>query len=356
MADKHHLALLKEGPETWNAWRASDPNARPDLSDLNFEKDVWEAEHLYDLPTFEGVDFSNCNLRRIVARNSSFGRCRFDGCALQFSDLCFSQFDECSFCNVEMQVAKIGSAVFRGCVFDGTNLSYCTAEETDFSGSRFSNSMFDNMSLVKTCFTGCELDGVSVYGISAWDLILDDTVQKEIVIPGESSAITLDNIELAQFIHLLIRNSRLRSVIDTITSKVVLILGRFTPDRKPVLDAVRSHLGQSGYVPVLFDFAGPTSRDLTETVSTLAHLSRFVIVDMTDPKSVPHELSEIVSRLPSVPVQPIIEAGQRPFAMYAHFERYPWVMGLKEYTDHEIQEVVRSAIVECEANVRGRGG
>ena len=232
MADKHHLALLKEGPETWNAWRASDPNARPDLSDLNFEKDVWEAEHLYDLPTFEGVDFSNCNLRRIVARNSSFGRCRFDGCALQFSDLCFSQFDECSFCNVEMQVAKIGSAVFRGCVFDGTNLSYCTAEETDFSGSRFSNSMFDNMSLVKTCFTGCELDGVSVYGISAWDLILDDTVQKEIVIPGESSAITLDNIELAQFIHLLIRNSRLRSVIDTITSKVVLILGRFTPEPK----------------------------------------------------------------------------------------------------------------------------
>jgi hypothetical protein len=40
--------------------------------------------------------------------------------------------------------------------------------------------------------------------------------------------ITVDNIEVAQFFYLMLNNKKIRDVIDTITSKVVLILGRFT--------------------------------------------------------------------------------------------------------------------------------
>jgi hypothetical protein len=50
--------------------------------------------------------------------------------------------------------------------------------------------------------------------------------------------ITVDNIEIAQFIYLMLNNQKVRDVIDTITSKVVLIR-RFTADRKAVLDALR---------------------------------------------------------------------------------------------------------------------
>lgn len=42
--------------------------------------------------------------------------------------------------------------------------------------------------------------------------------------------------------------------------------GRFTAERKAVLDALRAR----GYLPMLFDFDQPRSRDLTETVVTLA--------------------------------------------------------------------------------------
>ena len=40
----------------------------------------------------------------------------------------------------------------------------------------------------------------------------------------------------------MLHNQKIRDVIDTITSKAVLILGRFTPERKAVLDALREEL------------------------------------------------------------------------------------------------------------------
>ena len=46
-------------------------------------------------------------------------------------------------------------------------------------------------------------------------------------------------------------------------------LGRFTPERKTVLDALRDELRQRNYLPIVFDFEKPASRDLTETISTL---------------------------------------------------------------------------------------
>jgi hypothetical protein len=64
---------------------------------------------------------------------------------------------------------------------------------------------------------------------------------------------------VAQFIYLLLNNERIRNVIDTITSKVVLILGCFTEDRKRLLDAIRDELCKRDYLPILFDFEKPSS-------------------------------------------------------------------------------------------------
>lgn len=76
-------------------------------------------------------------------------------------------------------------------------------------------------------------------------------------------------------------------MIDTITSKVVLILGRFTGQRKPVLDAILQALRGGGFdfVPVMFDFDKPVSRTTAETIATLAGMARFVVADLTDARS-----------------------------------------------------------------------
>lgn len=130
--------------------------------------------------------------------------------------------------------------------------------------------------------------------------------------------ITVDNLKVAQFVYLLLNNQEIREVLDTITSKVVLILGRFTDSRMPLLQQMREELRKLNYIPVLFDFDKPQSRDTVETVRTIASMSRFVVADLTDAKSVLQELQAIVPDLPSLPVQPIIEHTQEEPGMFDH--------------------------------------
>jgi hypothetical protein len=192
-----------------------------------------------------------------------------------------------------------------------------------------------------TSFGGANLTGCKIHGISAWNVKLAWAYQSNLIITQKDEPmITVDNLEVAQFIYLLLHNEKIREVIDTITSKAVLILGRFAPERKAVLDAMREELRRRNYLPILFDFEAPGSRDFTETVSTLAHMARFIIADLTEAKSIPQELQRIVPDLPSVPVQPVLQASAEEYSMFEHFTRYPWV--LETYRYESLQEVITS--------------
>jgi hypothetical protein len=114
-----------------------------------------------------------------------------------------------------------------------------------------------------------------------------------------------------QFIYLLLHNEKLQGVIDTITSKVVLILGRFSlSERKQVLDSLRDELRKRNYVPVVFDFEKPRSQTTINTVVLLARMARFVIADVSDARSVLQELQAIVPTSPKLPVQPTMNGRQ----------------------------------------------
>jgi hypothetical protein len=179
------------------------------------------------------------------------------------------------------------------------------------------------------------------------------TKQSDLIITlDDEPIVTVDNIEVAQFISLLLHNEKIRQVIDTITTKVVLILGRFTPERKVVLDAIREELRRRDFIPVLFDFDKPGTKDTHETIPTLARLARFVIADITGPKSIPQELISIVETLPSLAIQPLWQEGHEPWGMFDHIKRYPWVLAIHPYKDLDDLLATLKESVKAEASKR----
>ena len=85
----------------------------------------------------------------------------------------------------------------------------------------------------------------------------------------------------------------------------------------------------------LFDYEPPAGRNLTEWVRAHALMSRFVIADICDPSSVPHELASVVPTSPSVPIVPIIREGARDYSMFRDLRAYPWVLPTVTYRNDD---------------------
>jgi len=137
----------------------------------------------------------------------------------------------------------------------------------------------------------------------------------------------------------------------------VLILGRFSDERKPVLDAIREELRkpEHNYLPIVFDFPPTTNQTTIETIKTIANLSRFVIADLTDPRSVLQELQAIVPTLPSVAVRLLLKKSEPEYGMLDYFRQYPWVVN-GSYRYKNVEELIASIkmkiIVPAEAKVQ----
>lgn len=79
-------------------------------------------------------------------------------------------------------------------------------------------------------------------------------------------------------------------------------------------------------------------------------MSRFVIADISAAKSIPQELSHIIPHLPSVPVQPVLLASDREYAMFEHWTNYPWALPNFLYKDeaHLLASLVDKVIAPAE--------
>jgi hypothetical protein len=134
----------------------------------------------------------------------------------------------------------------------------------------------------------------------------------------------------------------------------VLILGRFSEDRKPVLDAIRDELRNHDYLPIMFDFDPTTNQTIIETVKTLAGMSRFVVADITDARSVPQELLIIDTHCRTVAVRLIKKRGEPEYGML-DFRNSPWfVKGRYEYENAEelIASIQENVLGPAEAKVK----
>jgi pentapeptide repeat protein len=317
MTVSHAVGLLSSGARgvaQWNAWRQQFGNRELPIK----LSGVILAGAYLKQANFFNVDLTGARLDRAMLYGANLNRAKLNGASLRDADLT----------KASLNVAQLKGADLTNADLYGTNLRLANFTDADLTGASLNQA-----SLARANLTNAKLDGCSVYGISVWDVTLTGSSQKGLVItPSGTAAITVDNLKVAQFIYLLLENPEVRDVIDTITSKVILILGRFTPKRKPILDALRDKLREKGYSPVLFDFEKPAARSYRETVSTLAHMARFVVADVTDAKVVLQELERIVPALPSVPVQPILQRNARANVVIGDdYSPYPWFLPMVYY-------------------------
>jgi uncharacterized protein YjbI with pentapeptide repeats len=326
MANREHLAQLQQGVGAWNQWREANRNIKPDLLQANLTRAdlCWAKLSEANLvrAKLTGANLFGADLSKADLSKANLSKANLFGAKLSKANLG----------TADLGTADLNVADFTGAKLTGANLFGADFTGADFTGADLTGANLENARLIETYFGGANLTGCRIFGISAWNVYLTGARQADLVIQSLTEpVITVDDLEMAQFIYLLLHNEKIRHVIETITSKAVLILGRFTPERKAVLDAIREELRRRNYLPILFDFEKPVSRDLTETISTLAHMARFIIADLTEAKSIPQELQQIVPDLPSVPVQPILQASAEEYSMFEHFKRYPWVLPLYRY-------------------------
>jgi uncharacterized protein YjbI with pentapeptide repeats len=393
MASVEHLTIIRQGVKTWNDWRQKNPGLIPDLSEAYLYKEYLSKANL------RGADLTGANLRGAFLIEANLSGTHLYGADLGSANLSEANLDtaylieanlsEANLSRANLRGARLSSARLsktdlsgailsgvdlRGAYLIEANLSGAQLDEADLSGANLgeANLRGANLSaallngallhrsklndanlrgavlfgsvLIETDLCGASLAECRVYGASIWDIKMNDqTSQQNLAITpsGASQAITVDNIKVAQFIYLLLNNQEIRDVIDTITSRAVLILGRFSPERKIILDRLREELRTRRYVPIMFDFEKPKSRDTIETIRTLAGMAKFIIADLTEAKAVVQELQAIVPNLPSVVVRFIIMKAEREPGMFDHIRRFPWVIdGAFEYENAD--EVINS--------------
>jgi uncharacterized protein YjbI with pentapeptide repeats len=278
--------------------------------------------------TLNGVDFLNTGLVGTNFSGANLSRAGFPGAYLTGANFSGANLSDANFSGANLTDTNLSGANLYGANLSGANLT-----DANLSGAKLSRADLRRAQLVDTVLREADLTGCRIHGISVWGPKLDESTKQQnlVITKPDEPEVTVDNIEVAQFIYLILNNQKIREVIDTITSKVVLILGRFTDERKQVLDALRDELRKRNYLPILFDFDKPTSRDTDETITLLARMARFVIADVSDAKAVLQELRGIVPDLPSVPVQPVIITPQDEPGMFDFFRRYPWFLPVHRY-------------------------
>lgn len=393
MANKKHLKILSQGVDSWNKWRISNIDICPDLSraklsgldfsgsdfsgvnfnranlnganltlttlfDVNFGEADLNGANLsqtnlsyahFNRTNLSKANLSGANLEGQNLNRANLGEANLQGAKLSRTDLSCAYLNSANLTEANLLGANLSGARLKDANISKANLTGVDLNNANLRGANLNGTNLENARLVKADFSKTILTDCRVYGVSAWGIKLSGVIeQKNLrVTPEYESIITVDNLEVAQFVYLLLHNKKIRDTIDTIGRKGILILGRFTKERKDVLDAVRTKLRELNYVPMMFDFEKPTQRDFTETIKTLAGMCRFIIADITNPKSSPLELQATVPDY-MIPLVPIIHEDEEPFSMFVDLQnKYDWVLDVLKYDSVEsLIKVMDKAVIK----------
>jgi len=282
--------ILMQGPQRWNAWRKHHPG------ELSFSSPHWFDSREpggQQIKAVNRLDFSGMDLSNLAVYGAFAEGLNLRGATVE---------------NTVFEEGDFSQADFSGATFRNTRFNKTILTKAHFDDAAFVNCNLNRVNLVGATFCVREIVDTAVYGLSAWDLhTCEEMRQSNLVIEKTYDfysdlieqgkvPLTVDDIELAQFVYYLTNHKKMRDTLNILNDRGVLLLGQFRDGGLQRLYSIREWFQRSGYMAMIFDFARPDNLSLTETVVTMAGLSKFVVVDLSGP-SVPAELQAIFTQI-----------------------------------------------------------
>ena len=319
----------------------------------------------------DDVGFESSDLQRARLRDVDVNGCRFRGGSLRNADLWLARFrngefrqtemgwltasggsfDSVQFFDTELDGARFLSVGFRGASFENVQLPHSVWSDIKLEDSRWRNVDLRHASFFRVNCDGASFENCNVFGLGVCELAGQLRRESRLLCGEGPDPLLLNDLRFAPFLHELAYEDAFGRVVEALTAKFVLILGRFTDDRKPILDRLRRALRHFGYVPHLVDY--DCKQSWLHVVKTAAMCSRFVIADLTEPRSVPAEVVEILRLRETLIVAPIVQAGYDEPPIFGELRATGQLLTKYEYRDADvlIRHLATAVIEPCETTI-----
>ena len=289
-----------------------------------------------------GADLSAANLGGADLRSAYLSQATFADADLSRANLSNAIAPDARFERARLFKTKFKQANLSGDSFVGADLVQVDLTQADLSRANLSHARIAESDLTQARLVDCIVTGIQVAHLS-----LDGAKQSNLILAfGNTHPVLLDELEMAQFISIMLESEAIRKTVGSPLSKLVLILGCFAGERKIILDAMRGELKSAGYQVAAIDFSNATLRQDNRILSSLAGLARFVIAEITEPRGVLQALVSIVESSPPVPIQIVHEQGAKPGRLNEGLKRYDWVFAPRSYKDGgELVKLLRQDLI-----------
>ncbi len=262
-----------------------------------------------------GADLSDtllrsANLSGADLRGANLSRSDVSGANLYDANLTGANLTDANMSGADLRCARLSGAKLRGALLRKTSLRGVDCSDADFTNAVF----------FETDLAGAVLDRAAVGGVSSRDCTFDAASSQAnlIVSPSGESALLIDTLEAAEFVHFLLAAPGVRdTVIHSISGNFVLLFGSFE-EKRELLDAIAGELRQRGYPPLVADSDRIVNKNYRDRLRQLAPLCQFAIGELSSPTPFPADALAIfydgrIPLLPLVPESQVVPAALNEF-------------------------------------------
>lgn len=163
MANGEHLALLKQGVDAWNLWKANNPDIRPNLSFATGKGIIIRGAKLSGVD-LSRADLSRADLSRADLVGANLSEANFSEAYLSNADLIGADLSEADLSNADLIGANLIGTNLSGAKLNGADLSKANLRGTDLSGAKLIGAKLSGANLSGAKLSGANLSGAHLSG------------------------------------------------------------------------------------------------------------------------------------------------------------------------------------------------